>query len=141
MRRLLLYLVLVIISEQVPQLLLAGRQFLGFAHGNREVENRLVGTADGDLFDVIPLFHGETRQEGDPEVLADHRLDDVDVGGAVEDVRPEVGPATHLLKGLVVEELGIGDDKLFTFQARKIHCSLFGQGMIGADDDLEGEAG
>lgn len=101
----------------------------------------MVRAAEGELFKVIPIFHRETRQEGDPEIFTDHRLDDVDVRRSVENVRPEVSPATHLFEGLVMEKFSIGDDELFVAQTSKVNRGLFSQGMVGADDDLEGEAG
>lgn len=105
------------------------------------MEDWLVRAAEGELFKVIPISHRETRQKGDPEVFTDHRLDDVDVRRAVENVRPEVSPTTHLLEGLVMEKFSIGDDELFVAQTSKINRGLFGQGVVGADNDLEGEAG
>lgn len=101
----------------------------------------MVGTTDGKLFEVIPIFHREACQKGDPEIFTDHRLDNVDVGRPVENVRPEVGPATHLFEGLVMEKFSIGDDELFVAQTSKVNRGLFSQGVVGADDDLEGEAG
>lgn len=77
------------------------------------MEDRQVGSRDLDLAEGIAWFDGETGQEGDAEVLADHRLDDVDIGGTVENVGTKVGSAAHLFEGLIVEEFGVGDDELF----------------------------